>query len=113
MPDPTEERIPVWLTREQMEIVRQWAVRSVRKKKQLDMPGDADRVQQYRKIAAAIQASIAKQLRAQEGVRDCPRCDGYGWIEVMDPDHYGVVIGGRECPDCKGTGEDEDVDARE
>ncbi|MCA9880307.1 MAG: hypothetical protein KC442_21075 [Thermomicrobiales bacterium] len=34
----------------------------------------------------------------------CKRCDGDGWIEVMDPDHYGAVIGVRECPDCGGTG---------
>lgn len=35
---------------------------------------------------------------------ECKRCDGDGWLEIMDPDHYGAVIGMRECPDCEGTG---------
>ena len=35
----------------------------------------------------------------------CKKCDGDGWIEIMDPDHYGAVIGARTCPNCEGTGE--------
>lgn len=36
----------------------------------------------------------------------CKRCDG--WIDIMDPDHSGAVIGARECPDCGGTGKRDD-----
>jgi DnaJ-class molecular chaperone len=34
----------------------------------------------------------------------CQRCEGDGYLDIMDPDHYGAVIGARECPDCGGTG---------
>ena len=38
----------------------------------------------------------------------CERCDGDGYLDVMDPDHYGAVIGMRECPDCDGSGTRDD-----
>lgn len=45
----------------------------------------------------------------------CPKCDGDGYLDIMDPDHYGAVIGARPCPRCDGSGriselEDEEED---
>jgi DnaJ-class molecular chaperone len=34
----------------------------------------------------------------------CPKCDGDGYLDVMDPDHYGAVIGAQQCPLCEGEG---------
>ncbi len=34
----------------------------------------------------------------------CKKCDGDGWVEIMDPDWDGAVIGARECPVCEGSG---------
>lgn len=28
----------------------------------------------------------------------CEQCDGDGYIDVMDPNHYGAVIGAAPCP---------------
>lgn len=40
----------------------------------------------------------------KETVDKCKRCDGDGWVEIMDPEFAGAVIGARECPSCGGSG---------
>jgi DnaJ-class molecular chaperone len=44
------------------------------------------------------------RARQAYGVRPCPKCDGDGWIDIMDPDHDGAVLGARACPRCGGEG---------
>lgn len=43
----------------------------------------------------------------------CKKCDGDGWIEVMDPHHYGAVVGVMTCPECDGDGEIDDFEEGE
>lgn len=47
--------------------------------------------------------------QAKRGVRPirkrpCQRCDGDGYLDIVDPD-TGGVLGPRPCPDCGGSGE--------
>ena len=64
--------VQIALTREQAEMVQQWAVRNIRAAMQLGIYTDFDRerVVQYWDIDAAINAAIAEQLSAQQEVGD-------------------------------------------
>jgi hypothetical protein len=42
--------------------------------------------------------------RDELALKECSHCGGDGWVKIMDPHHYGVVIGGAPCSVCSGRG---------
>jgi hypothetical protein len=52
------------------------------------------------KIENALQRIGSR--RGEVTKRDCPKCEGDGWVEIVD-EETGGVIGPRPCPDCDGS----------
>lgn len=99
-----EQKVQVTLTQEQLTCARdalQTAVAVMTEEREEWQYTDEEIA-----LAHATYDALMQPLREMEGVvvSKCTRCDGDGWLEIMDPDHYGAVVGVKECSHCNGSG---------